>query len=282
MSKSTGKNNVRFELYSGADNRFLLTEEAFDPPLGPLLARKHCAGTHFEGHRPDGLLVVSERSREGARMTIYNADGSRPEACGNGLRCVGWYLARSADGDAFTVDTDAGPRKTRIIASTQRQASIFTGMGPVAIEPLPAPWPKLPGLLAAYRGDVGNPHCILHVDDERVIDVTDVAQRLQSHPSFPAGVNVGFLSEREGVRYLRVHERGVGETSACGTGACAAAASLTQESAELEIRMHGGNLRVRIDTERCAELLGNATYYGVLDLEPPEGSQASWATCSPS
>ncbi len=271
---------MRFELYSGADNRFLLTEASVELHRAPALARRLCSLSLFEDHAPDGLLVLQSSGQRGAQMTIYNADGSRPEACGNGLRCVGWHLARTLGGTHFTIETDAGPRLTRVESSSGGSAKLYTGMGSVTTSPLPAPWPQASGLLAAHQAHVGNPHCVLVVEDERNLDSRALGEALQSHPSFSAGVNVGLFANRDNGLHLRVFERGVGETSACGTGACAAAACITNQPAELEIQMRGGVLRVRLDSQRHAELLGQATFHGSLELEvhPPETD--SWATCS--
>lgn len=95
---------------------------------------------------------------------------------------------------------------------------------------------------------MGNPHCVLRVLDERGPDLESLGARMQSHGDFPNGVNVGLLARRNSKWHLRVWERGVGETAACGTGACAAVACILEQQPSLEsteISMAGGRLRVR-------------------------------------
>ena len=268
-----------FERYSGADNRFLLTTAALAGAAAERLAREVCRRELFAGQRADGLLVVEKRGENAPRMTIYNADGSRPEACGNGLRCVAWHLARTEQGTTFTIATDAGDRRARVVEARGERADLFVEMGTVEHGTLEKPWPRVRGLIRAQRASVGNPHCVLRVEDERELDTRAIGQVLQTHSAFPRGVNVGFLAQREGRWCLRVFERGVGETAACGTGACAAAATVADQPGEVSIHMRGGELRVVLDAQRNAQLLGQATYHGTIELH---GEAIAWATCSKS
>ena len=261
------------ELYAGVDNRFLLFETE-EPHEWPSLARALCAEEHFRGARPDGLLIVSRCDESDARMVIYNADGGRPEACGNGLRCVGWHLARTRGLSTCSIATDAGPRAVSVEQRAGEVATLRAEMGSARelgdIASLPS---QVAGLTA--RGyDLGNPHCILLVEDERVAPVEAVGRALQGHEAFPRGVNVGFLAQREGQWYLRVWERGVGETAACGTNACAAAAFLRErDGADAHtLLMPGGPLFVSRTPSGSLELRGAASAYGqlALDLSAPE------------
>jgi diaminopimelate epimerase len=267
---------VRIELYSGAGNRFLLAEQDSPGPAWTNIARDFCARPLFRGDRGDGLLVVRPDPDGRARMTIFNADGSRPEACGNGLRCAGWHLARTRGGDRLLVLTDVGERTVEVRARSGRVAVLDTEMGGVTVDPLSAPWPSLPRLIDVHRVDVGNPHCVLRVEDERSVELESIGRELQGHADYPRGVNVGALAKRERAWHLRVWERGVGETDACGTGACAAAALVGARSGETEIRMRGGVLTVRQDAQGRFYLRGQAEHLGALDLDPlaPHGSRA--------
>lgn len=254
-------------LYAGADNRFLLFETQAELEW-PELARELCSRELFHGAHADGLLVVSPSARADACMTIYNADGGRPEACGNGLRCVGWHLARTRDGEAWRVETDAGLRGVRVESRGSTEAILCGEMGHARVTNLTEPIPVDVRPIAARGYDLGNPHCILHVADERVFDVEDVGRAMQAHTDFPRGVNVGFLSEREGEWHLRVWERGVGETAACGTNACAAAAYLASRDGAREraVHMRGGVLRISRLSSGSLELRGAASFFGELDL----------------
>jgi len=260
---------VRVELYSGADNRFLLVEAAERAREDwAAVARAWCATPHFDGERPDGLLLLDTHGAA-PRMVIYNADGTRPEACGNGLRCVAWHFLRRDAVPQVIVDTDAGARLVRLVESVGDEARLFASMGAAEINVLPSEFSTDRDASSAHAVDIGNPHCVLRVDDERRADVDGLGAALQSSPEFPNGVNVGFLASREGAWHLRVFERGVGETAACGTGACAAAATLAFEPGETTIHMRGGPLVVRRRADGEVELFGPARRCGALELEAP-------------
>jgi diaminopimelate epimerase len=274
---------MNLEQYSGVGNRFLLMEASGEFPGAPELARRWCVAGELDEQGFDGLLVVSENPPGNIRMVIWNADGSRPEACGNGLRCVGWHLVRTRGGREFLIETDSGQRRVRLVRQRDTIAELYTDMGPVDVAPLDPPWPTLPGLLSAYRAGVGNPHGTLLLEDERGIDGAQISAQLRVHSQFPSGVNVGLLARRTGKWFLRVHERGVGETAACGTGACAAVAVLAQGGHvdplhETAIQMPGGILRVRLGESGRAELLGAATYEGPVEPQPKSFGEGSWAT----
>lgn len=269
---------MKFELYSGAGNRFLLVEDdqgELDASGG---ARELCARPLFSGLRADGLLVVAHEPDGVARMRIFNADGSRPEACGNGLRCVGWHLARTRGRELVTVRTDVGERQVELRRQAGELAVLYADMGSVTVERLGKPWPQVAGLEDARRADVGNPHCVLRVADERSQELERVGRAMQDHPEYPEGVNVGFLARREGHWRLRVWERGVGETEACGTGACAAAATVGGQDEETAIHMRGGVLTLRRGFGPRYHLLGEARHHGSLALDAGEPASTSRAS----
>jgi len=264
---------VKLELYAGAGNRFALAQASGDEPTWAELARELCARELFGEARPDGLLVVREARGSDPRMEIYNADGSRPEACGNGLRCVAWHLVRTGHGGGARVDTDAGVRRFELLEARGDAAEMYVEMGEARVQDTSASLPVVPGLVAAHRVHVGNPHCVLRVDDERLDGLAELGRRMQSHPDFPEGVNVGLLARRDEAWRLRVFERGVGETEACGTGACAAVASLALPAGTTEIVMRGGILRVRQEEDGALHLSGEARHHGSVEigLDTPVG-----------
>lgn len=271
---------------SGADNRFVLIDatgaassrtsdasatplDAFTPELPSDLAahaRELCARPGPDGRAWDGVLLLTPAASADAhvRLEIRNRDGSRPEACGNGLRCAAWYLIRAGivAGEHARIETDAGVREVRLVErlANGRAALLLGSMGPArAFDPDP-PVALEEGERAALAFDLGNPHLILRVTDERLADVARRGAALQAHPAFPHGVNVGFLATRGGRHHLRVFERGVGETAACGTNTCAAAACLSlREDLQLPLDIHlpGGPLRVEREGEELL-LLGPA------------------------
>lgn len=258
-----------FQLFSGARNRFLvLPEEEGDVRWGRL-APGLCARGLFDDKSADGLLLIDPTgSVTDARMTLWNADGSRPEACGNGLRCVAWWLFRSGSMGPRRIATDSGVREVEVIETRgdRDRARVWAQMGRAELFPLSAPLPGPGAELSAVGVRIGNPHCVLLVPDERYAAVEELGRALQTHPDFPEGVNVGFLARRDGRWFLRVHERGVGETEACGTGACAAAAVIGEEGGT-EIEMPGGVLEIRSARGGMIELLGDAVFHGEVELE---------------
>ncbi len=276
---------MNLELYSGIGNRFLLTEQAELLPQAAELARALCSAGQVRGERVDGLLVLEDRPGEIPRMTIFNGDGSRPGACGNGLRCVGWHLARKHGRKENWVETDSGRRLVRLLDQTGDRATLTSDMGQVELAKLSEPVPQLPGLIATRRAWLGNPHAVLLVQDERDLDAPAIAQEFHSHPDFPEGVNVGLLAERSGAWFLRVHERGVGETEACGTGATAAASVLAELGripalGEVTLQMSGGELRVTLRPDSRADLQGEALALGPLDPRQLSSCGVPWAISS--
>ena len=197
----------------------------------------------------DGVLVVTPG--DPIIMDYWNADGSAAEMCGNGLRCVARYARDRGlvDDDEFDVATPAGVRKVHV------GHVIDVEIGPVAV----SGHRKIDGRLF-HVIDVGNPHAVLMVDDPDTEDVAEVGSHLQSE--FEGGANVEFARVEGDVVYLRVWERGVGETLACGTG-MAAAAFVATKTDGLESPVHvtvpGGTATVDF-RDGSAWLAGPADY----------------------
>jgi len=263
---------VKLTLLSAAGNAFAVLEarRGDGPPDLAALAREVCADLGAEWRRRaragglpelrgrdlDGLLVVSPASgAANCRMVIYNADGSRPEACGNGLRCVARFARENgwASRETVVVETDAGPRPVELLggahASTD-EVQVRAGMGTPRVlardEELELPGERVRATLI----DMGNPHCVLFVEDERTAPLERLGPLLECHPRFPGKTNVEFVAARGDRLAVRVWERGVGETAACGTGACAAAVVAALELGvrlPVEVDLPGGRLRVHWD-----------------------------------
>lgn len=195
----------------------------------------------------DGLLVLGRSERADVRMTLYNADGSRPETCGNGLRAVA-FLARlrgHVAGERLTVECDAGVREAEVLAFDPPRVRVSMGV-PKVLEAR-AQLATSRGTFEATLVDVGNPHCVLFVSDLDGAPVEALGAELERHPRFPARTNVEFVTATRDHMRLRVWERGVGETAACGSGACAAAAaywSTGRGDVPPEIELRGGVLGV--------------------------------------
>ncbi len=220
-------------------------------------------------------------------MDHRNADGSSAAMCGNGVRVTALVALEQGliarDADALVVATNSGPRRVELRRGADGAFSgAAVGMGiPVrepALVPFDASWarPDMGGRWhledVAVAFDVvsmGNPHAVVSVDDVASAPLETLGRDLASHPAFGEGVNVGFVqvAERDRIR-LRVLERGVGETAACGTGACAAVATLRARGLVdevVDVELAGGVLRIS-DTAEGLVLEGPAEITGVVTL----------------
>jgi diaminopimelate epimerase len=265
---------------SGAGNGFGLVDvfRGEEPAQPAAIARALGAE-----HGLDGLLLLAPPRAGGvARFEVFNADGSRAAACGNGLRCAArrWFedvalgIAPPFEGDSPWMETAAGARRFELLDWFEERAVLRVSMGVPRELALDRPLRHRGEELSALGLELGNHHLVLRVRDERDAPVEELGHSLQSHPLFPDGVNVGFLARRAGGWHLRVFERGVGETRSCGSGACAAAvASGELERGELSLRLPGGELSVARDASGELWLSGEALEHGA--LEPSGGALAS-------
>jgi diaminopimelate epimerase len=239
----------------------------------------------------DGLLVVlppSSKSLADARMAMFNPDGSEAEMCGNGLRCLGKFLFdRGRVGREFRVETRSGVVPTRVeqqdAAGRARELSLEIGVPDFERAHVPMvggerPALDEPFLLAGRTWKVsalrlGNPHCVVFVDDVEHFPVPSVGAAIERDPRFPQRVNVEFVQKIGPDTLLqRTWERGAGETLACGSGATAAAVVARKVAGfgeEVRVRLRGGELTVRWSGDgKPARLLGPAeeSFVGELDV----------------
>lgn len=209
----------------------------------------------------DGLILICPSATAHARMEMYNADGSRGEMCGNGIRCVGKYLYDHglARANPLTVETDAGVKTLFLEIDGGRVSRVTVDMGEPILD-----GPRIPVAAAGrvidypleiegqvYRVtcvSMGNPHCVTFVDAVDPVELERVGPKFEYHPFFPRRVNTEFIQVLSPAELrMRVWERGAGETWACGTGACAAAvAAVLTQRAERRVLVHlrGGDLQI--------------------------------------
>ncbi|MFW6050699.1 MAG: diaminopimelate epimerase [Myxococcota bacterium] len=250
---------LAFAKYEGLGNDFLVVD-ADEPAAGALSAARAAAlCDRHQGVGGDGVIVFGVR--EGRPfMRVHNADGSVPEMCGNGIRCVALHLVREGrvQARAFDIDTDAGPHHCTVLGSGPA-AAVTVRMRPPSLEPRQVPVvADTPVVDAPIDVDgtslritavsMGNPHAVTfdEVGERRL----SLGPALEGDPRFPARTNVGFARlDREGGMTLHVWERGAGWTRACGTGACAAAVAAV-ETGRLErgqpipVKLPGGTLTI--------------------------------------
>jgi diaminopimelate epimerase len=266
--------------HHGLGNDFLVV---FHPPVPvadqPELARRLC--DRRRGIGADGLLIAESPPDDpdrtttyGARMTLFNADGSRAEMSGNGIRCFVQALSMRHDGDLSTVTiyTDAGKRIVSVEATDDPTVILATvDMG--TVDPLDEPegWERLgchPDRPVAHLS-LGNPHSVVGVDDVHVVELAELGGKVPH-------VNLEIVepcSDPSEVR-MRVHERGAGITEACGTGACATAVAAaswglaTPSDGKLTVHMDGGSATVTLDSPEPGRvtLTGPAAYIGTIEI----------------
>jgi diaminopimelate epimerase len=257
---------LTFGKYQGAGNDFIVVDAASEDVMPTELAAQLCDRRFGIG--ADGvLLVLPPRGASGlARMKVINADGSIPEMCGNGLRCVALHLARKHRLSELTVDTDAGDKACVILDGAETRVRI--DMGPVVVSDevrIEAPaHSREPHAYRFVRANAGNPHAVTFEPASRsVIEV--VGPFVEKHALFPQGTNVEFAELTKDGIDLVVWERGCGITHACGTGACATVAvavskKMIPRSVACRVRLPGGTLLVTIDDVGRATLEGPAEH----------------------
>ncbi|WP_254936746.1 MULTISPECIES: diaminopimelate epimerase [unclassified Cyanobium] len=231
---------LQFSKYQGLGNDFLMLDgrgaSSTDASYGLTPDRIQRLCDRRFGVGADGvILALPPRQGGELRMRIFNADGTEPEMCGNGMRCLARFLADS-DGDVpgrqWQIETLAG----RIVPELRQDGRIRVDMGAPFLDPESIPT-TLPcgdnGLaqgnlevagnsFAVGAAGMGNPHVVIPVDDVEAVDLERYGAAFEVHPAFPARTNVHFVQViRPTHLVMRVWERGAGPTLACGTGACA-------------------------------------------------------------
>lgn len=234
----------------------------------------------------DGLILIKPSSRADCEMDMYNADGSRGKMCGNGIRCVGKYvydrgLCRQ---NPLTVDTASGVKTLRLTVENGQVQSVRVDMGaPILYPPdIPATFPGQRAVDVPLTVDgkeyrvtavsMGNPHCVLFVDDVDALDLEKIGPAFEHHPAFPERVNTEFVQlQGPGEGKMRVWERGSGETWACGTGACASVAACVlngKTGPDVLLHLKGGDLRIHWQPGESLFMEGPAAFVfdGEIDI----------------
>jgi diaminopimelate epimerase len=258
---------VPFTKMHGAGNDFVVFDGIRnDLPSDLSKLARDIADRHFAVGF-DQMLVVRPSESADFCMDIYNADGSQVEMCANGIRAFFKYLrdAKHTDADEIGVETLGGIVRPQwageglvkvdmglpVLIPEKIPTTLATGAGPVLEVPIDIPdglWPDAPRELRASSASMGNPHCIIQVDDIDAIPLDRVGPALEHHVAFPNRVNVEFIEivSRDRIRQ-RTWERGVGETLACGSGACAVAVvSMLRDIIDrnVAIELRGGELQI--------------------------------------
>jgi diaminopimelate epimerase len=229
---------IEFTKYHGLGNDFILVDNraTSTPAITPQQAIEMC-DRHF-GIGADGVIfALPGKEDTDYTMRIFNCDGSEPEMCGNGIRCMAAFLAdlegASRTSDKYRIHTLAGVITPRLTADGQIKVDmgeprLLAGEIPTTLCPPDQKVVENPIEVAGKTWKVtcvsmGNPHCITFVEDVAAIPLTEIGPQFENHPAFPKKTNTEFIQivQRDYLK-MRVWERGAGITLACGTGACAA------------------------------------------------------------
>lgn len=259
---------LSFAKVEGLGNDFLLLDRLDRSPeqVQAEVTRLRELAPHLCNRRTgvggDGILVVAPPTNEGnaATMIVINFDGSRPEMCGNGVRCVAQMVADRLGSDHVLIDTDAGVRDCRVLSGDAVDALVSVGMGPA--QHLGETTLESAESRSFRNVSMGNPHAIHFVgaDEDPEALARSLGPKVEVDPSYPDRTNVEFCRKDGEELTLWVWERGCGITGACGTGACATgaaavAAGLAQPDTELRVRLPGGVLGIRVPSDPTTDLV---------------------------
>ena len=255
---------IKFTKMEGLGNDFVVVDTRTEKLSGVNLAEfaEAVCDRHF-GVGADGLILIDTSTHSDYRMRVFNPDGSEPEMCGNGIRCFARYLYEHEPRkkELFSVETKGGVMLPALVLKNDQIVAVEVDMGEPALSqskipttlgekekvvdvPLQAGGEKF----SATCVSMGNPHCIIFVENLAGVRADVLGPAIETLSAFPQRTNVEFtqvISDRE--LRLRVWERGAGETLACGTGACAAlvAGVLTgRTQRQAVVHLPGGPLQI--------------------------------------
>lgn len=277
---------MKFTKMQGLGNDYVYVncfEEKIENP--PAVAR-YVSDRHF-GIGSDGLIMINPSEVADFEMEMYNADGSRGEMCGNGIRCVAKYVYDYGltDNTQISVETLGGIKYLDLTVEDGKVVLVKVDMGKpelksdlipiisenekVIDEPI-----EVDGQVYHMTGvSMGNPHTVIYVDDVKNLDLEKIGPKFENHERFPKRINTEFVHciDRNTVE-MRVWERGSGETLACGTGACAVAvASILNNLTDtrVTVKLLGGDLQIEWDREKNHVFMtgpAKVVFDGVIDI----------------
>ena len=262
---------MKFTKMQGLGNDYVYVNCFKETVENPSSVAKFVSNRNF-GIGSDGLILICPSETADFQMVMYNADGSRGEMCGNGIRCVAKYVYDYGltDKTHISVETLGGIKYLDLTVKDGKVALVRVDMGEPELDP-----EKIPIIMKGYSDEtdrvlnaqikvdgkeyhmtgvsMGNPHDVVYIDDVQGLDIEKIGPKFENHERFPQRINTEFarVIDRKTVE-MRVWERGSGETLACGTGACAVAvASILNgyTEREVEIRLLGGNLQIEWNEE---------------------------------
>lgn len=261
----TPKMKLPFTKMHGCGNDYIYIN-CFEHSINdPSTLSKQLADRHF-GIGGDGIVLICPSDIADAKMRMFNIDGSEGKMCGNAIRCVAKYVYdyNIARKEILTIDTLSGIKTMELFVENGKMTSARVNMGKAILEQslIPVKSNETSPLInfpfeiedQSYHittVSMGNPHCVVFVDDPRQVDLSLIGPKFEHHSFFPESVNTEFIAiENRHTIHMRVWERGSGETLACGTGACAAVVAAVlnghcDKDTDITVKLLGGDLIIR-------------------------------------
>lgn len=281
---------MKFTKMHGLGNDYVYVNCFEEKVTEPEKVSRFVSDRHF-GIGADGLILIQPSDKADFEMAMYNADGSRGEMCGNGIRCVGKYVYDYGltDKTQIRIDTLAGVKYLDLMLEDGKVSRVKVDMGAPCLAaaeiPVTADTEQVIQAPLVVEGrtyemtavSMGNPHCVIFLEEDvRELDLEAFGPAFENHPRFPRRINTEFVNViDESTLRMRVWERGSGETLACGTGACATAvaAILNGKSGhEVTVQLLGGDLEIAWEGgDASVFMTGGAVTVFDGEIELPEG-----------
>ena len=277
---------MKFTKMHGLGNDYVYVNCFEEKIYNPQAVARFVSDRHF-GIGSDGLIMINPSKTADFEMEMYNADGSRGEMCGNGIRCVAKYVYDYGltDKTQISVETLGGIKYLDLTIEDGKVSLVKVDMGKPELEadliPIISEREQVIDEPIEVDGkeyhmtgvSMGNPHAVIYVDDVKGLDLEKIGPKFENHERFPKRINTEFVHciDRQTVE-MRVWERGSGETLACGTGACAVAVSSILNNltdTQVTVKLLGGDLQIEWDREKDRVFMtGPATvvFDGVIDI----------------
>lgn len=263
---------MKFTKMHGLGNDYVYVNCFKEDVLHPEEISKFISDRHF-GVGSDGLILIKPSKAADFEMAMYNADGSRAEMCGNGIRCVAKYVYDFGltDKTELKIETLSGIKTLKLNIKDKKVDTVQVDMGSPILVPEQIPV-KFEGEImvdeaVAVNGleyhltcvSMGNPHAVVFVDNIKILNLEKIGPDFEQHKIFPDKVNTEFIHiiDKNTIE-MRVWERGSGETLACGTGACASVVACVLNGLtgdEVLVHLLGGDLKIKYDREKNTVLM---------------------------
>lgn len=281
------KKTLNFIKMQGCGNDYIYFDCFEQEVVSPEYLSVSLSDRHF-GIGGDGIVLICPSKVADAKMRMFNLDGSEGLMCGNAIRCVGKYLhdVRGVQKQNVTIETLSGIKSLKLFTRDNQVTGAEVNMGKAELDPAKIPV-KLDGDKVVSRTvdiaggsyditciSMGNPHCVVFCGETDTLNLPEIGSEFENDPIFPERVNTEFIKVIDDhTLKMRVWERGSGETLACGTGACAAAAAAVENGfcphdETIRVMLIGGDLYIRYTSDGTVYMKGSANivYSGTIEI----------------